>query len=222
MVHILITLAHDPTVRPMFNQLTEHFGQGAADLYDAFLFDSMALAGRVSGVRTTVVAQAPSVLTDHISSATGLAVVSLSDRRFGSIAGTVARALDDGPVVLLGGDLPHLPIWRLRDTFTYMENGADVVIGPGENGGWYLLGMRAAHPALLRAIPARDESPDNLCIAAATHDLRVAQLPPWYTLNTIADLERLSADLRTMPPDTAPYTRTLLSADGVRARAVGG
>jgi glycosyltransferase A (GT-A) superfamily protein (DUF2064 family) len=222
MAHILLTLAHDPTARPMFNQLTEHLRQEAAELYDAFLLDSIALASRVSSARTAIVAHAPSALTEHISHMTGLAVVTLSDRGYGSIAGAVAYALEDGPVVLLGGDLPHLPIWRLRDTFTYMENGADVVIGPGEDGGWYLIGLRAAHPALLRAIPRRNESPDNLCIAAATHDLRVAQLPAWYTLNTIADLERLSADLRTMPPDTAPYTRTLLSDEGAQARAVGG
>jgi glycosyltransferase A (GT-A) superfamily protein (DUF2064 family) len=148
-------------------------------------------------------------------------VVTLSDRRFGSIAGTLARALDDGPVVLLGGDLPHLPIWRLRDALTHLEGGADVVIGPGESGGWYLLGLRAAHPALLRALPGSDDPPDDLCIAAATHGLRVSQLPAWYTLAALADLERLASDLSTMPPDVAPQTRTLLDENGAQSRAVG-
>lgn len=222
MAYILITLTHDPTARPMFTQLTEQLGQEGSELYDAFLFDSVALAGRVSGARTAIVAQAPSALTQHLSGATDAPVLTLSEQGGGSLRGAVADALADGPVVLMGGDLPHLPIWRLRDTFTYMENGADVVIGPGEDGGWYLIGLRAAHPALLRALPGRNESPDNLCIAAATHDLRVAQLPAWYTLNTLSDLERLTADLRTMPPDTAPYTRTLLGGEAMKARAVGG
>jgi glycosyltransferase A (GT-A) superfamily protein (DUF2064 family) len=125
-------------------------------------------------------------------------------------------------VVLFGSDMPHLPLWRLRDTLTHLEGGADVVIGPGERGGWYLIGLRAAHPALLRALPGRDEEPDHLCIAAATHGLRVTQIPAWYCLDTLADLERLSADLRTMPPDVAPHTRELLNGDAAQARVVGG
>jgi glycosyltransferase A (GT-A) superfamily protein (DUF2064 family) len=119
--------------------------------------------------------------------------------------------------------MPHLPIWRLRDALTHLESGADVVIGPSETGGWYLIGMRVGHPALLRALPGSDDPPDDLCIAAATQGMRVTMLPAWYTLDTLADVERLAADLRTMPPDVAPETRTLLHGDVAhQSRAVGG
>src|SRR5690242_10970046 len=115
MAHILITLAHDPTARPMYNQLAEHLGEEAAELYSAFLFDSVALAGRVSWARTAIVAPAPSPLVEQIASATGAPVLALSDEPHSSMREAVARALAEGPVVLVGGDLPHLPIWRLRD-----------------------------------------------------------------------------------------------------------
>jgi hypothetical protein len=221
MAHLFIILAHDPTVRPAFNELTRHLGAAAINLYAAFLDDSVALAGRAAGSRVSIVAQAGSHLAAHLQSPAGPPVLLLPDLRPASVASALADALADGPVVLFGGDMPHLPIWRLRDALTHLDGGADVVIGPGERGGWYLIGLRAAHPALLRALPGSDDLPDDLCIAAATQGLRVVQLPAWYTMGTLADLERLASDLRTMPPDVAPQTRTLLNGDSVRSRAVG-
>ncbi|MEI7773126.1 MAG: DUF2064 domain-containing protein [Chloroflexales bacterium] len=222
MAHLIILLAHDPTVRPVFNDLTRHLGDAAINLYAAFLDDSVALAGCAAGDRVSVIAQADSKLLGRLQAPAGPQVIMVPDLRPASLASAVASALADGPVVLLRGDMPHLPIWRLRDALTYLDGGTDVVIGPGEAGGWYLIGLRFAHPALLRALPGSDGMPDDLCIAAATHGLRVMQFPAWYTLDTLADLERLAADLRTMPPDVAPQTRILLNEDGINSRAVGG
>jgi len=220
MAHLLISLAHDPTVRPVFNELTHHLGDAAIKLYAAFLDDSVALASCAFGGQVSVVAQVGSDLTGHLQAPAGPRVILVPDQRPAALASALATALASGPVVLFGGDMPHLPIWRLRDALTHLGGGADVVIGPGESGGWYLIGLRAAHPALLRALPGSDEPPDDLCIAAATQGLRVTQLPAWYTLDTLADLERLTADLRTMPPNVAPQTRMLLDSD--QSRAVGG
>jgi glycosyltransferase A (GT-A) superfamily protein (DUF2064 family) len=223
MSHLLIVLAHDPTVRPAGNELMAHLGAAAADLYAAFLCDSVALAGQVSRADTTIVQQDGSSLASRAPRPAGCPeVVTTTDMQPATLARLVAQALLSGPVVLLGGDLPHLPLWRLRDTLTHLEGGADVVIGPGERGNWYLIGLRSAHPALLRAIPGQGEPPDDLCIAAATHGLHVVQLPAWYTLDSLADLERLSTDLRTMPRDSSPHTRAILNGEDVYARAVGG
>jgi glycosyltransferase A (GT-A) superfamily protein (DUF2064 family) len=223
MAHLLITLAHDPTVRPVFNELTQHLGATAIDLYAAFLDDSLALARRASVAEVSVVAQAGSELVARLQAPAGpIRIIKLPDQRPISFASALAQALTHGPVVFFGGDMPHLPIWRVRDALTHLDGGADLVIGPGETGGWYLIGLRVAHPALLRALPGSDDSPDDLCIAAATQGLRVTQLPAWYTLSTLADVERLASDLRTMPPDVAPQTRILLNGDGAHSRAVGG
>jgi glycosyltransferase A (GT-A) superfamily protein (DUF2064 family) len=221
MAYVFITLAHDPTVRLADDDLMRYLGPAAPSLYAAFLRDSIALAERVTQAEVILVARVGSGLIARQMGGDDPQVVLLPDMRPATLAAALAAALAYGPVVILRGDMPHLPIWRLRDAITHLDGGADLVIGPGETGGWYLIGMRAAHPALLRALPGSDDPPDDLCIAAATHGLRVAQLPAWYTLDTLADLERLAADLSTMPPDVAPQTRDLLDG-GAQARAVGG
>ncbi|NNJ11623.1 DUF2064 domain-containing protein [Chloroflexales bacterium ZM16-3] len=222
MAHLLILLAHDPTVQPALNELISHLGTAATDLYTAFLNDSIALARQVARANVTVVAQHGSALGERMDGRSAPAIITLPDMLPTTLAVAVAHALSTGPVVLFGNDLPHMPIWRLRDTLTHLEGGADVVIGPDERGGWYLIGLRAAHPALLRALPGCDDSPDDLCIAAANHGLRVTNIPAWYGLDNLADLEQLSLDLRTMPRDVAPHTRALLNGDTVQARVVGG
>jgi uncharacterized protein len=222
MAHLLILLAHDPTVRSASHELTSYLGAAAPALYTAFLEDSLALAQRVAQAEVAIVAQRGSSLGSHLHAPAGPLTLTLPDMRPTSLAAVVAQALAFGPVVIFGSDMPHLPIWRLRDSLTHLENGADVVIGSGERGKWYLIGLRAAHPALLRALPSQDEPPDDLCIAAATHSLRVAQIPAWYDIDTLADLDRLSADLRTMPADVAPHTRALLNGCAAQARVVGG
>jgi glycosyltransferase A (GT-A) superfamily protein (DUF2064 family) len=37
--------------------------------------------------------------------------------------------------------------------------------------------------------------------------LRVAQLPPWYDVDTAEDLERLRMELRSLPADALVHTR---------------
>ncbi|NTV99844.1 MAG: DUF2064 domain-containing protein [Oscillochloris sp.] len=221
MAHLFIMLAHDPTVQPTGYELTVHLGESATKLYVAFLEDSVALAMRVAHTRVTIMSQPGSTLAQHLQAAHGTEILTLADQQSSTIAQAISPTLASEPIVLLGSNLPHLPIWRLRDTLTHLEGGADVVIGPGERGGWYLIGLRRTHPALLRALPGSDGPPDDLCIAAATHDMRITQIPAWYTIDTLSDVERLATDLRTMPPDVAPATRALLNGAGAQARVVG-
>jgi glycosyltransferase A (GT-A) superfamily protein (DUF2064 family) len=221
MAYLLITLANDPTVRPVGSAIISHLGLEANDLYTAFLGDSVSLARSVARVEVLVVGLHDSLLLACVQQMHTAATIAVSDMRPVALERLLVETLASGPVLLIGGDLPHLPLWRLRDALTYLEDGADVVIGPDERGGWYLIGLRMAHPALLRALPGYDDPLDDLCIAAATHGLRVEQLPAWYTLRTQADLDRLAADLSTMPRDVAPHTRRLLNDDGMRARAIG-
>jgi glycosyltransferase A (GT-A) superfamily protein (DUF2064 family) len=96
------------------------------------------------------------------------------------------------------------------------------VIGPSEDASWYLLGLRAAHPELLRALPQLDQSPTTLGALARQRALATAVLPAWYRLTSPTDLARLVLDLRTMPAEVACHTRALLTTDGLQVRAIGG
>ena len=58
------------------------------------------------------------------------------------------RALHDaaqeaGAVAALGSDHPTLPLEMVHRAFETVESGADVVLGPAEDGGYYLIALRA-------------------------------------------------------------------------------
>ena len=55
-------------------------------------------------------------------------------------------------VVVIGTDTPWMGTERLRRAFAEL-NANDVAIGPAEDGGYYLLGMRKMVPSIFRGIP---------------------------------------------------------------------
>lgn len=56
-------------------------------------------------------------------------------------------------VLLIGGDAPSLMIDHLQQAMSWLEGGADAVIGPAEDGGYVLLGLRYFQPELFTAMP---------------------------------------------------------------------
>ena len=55
-------------------------------------------------------------------------------------------------VVIIGTDHPTLPPAFIQEAFTRLRSPETVVIGPTEDGGYYLLGMDAPRPALFRGM----------------------------------------------------------------------
>jgi rSAM/selenodomain-associated transferase 1 len=53
-------------------------------------------------------------------------------------------------VVLIGSDSPDLPIDRISRAFLALEEGAEVVVGPATDGGYYLIGCRGRVPDVFR------------------------------------------------------------------------
>src|SRR5262249_35824828 len=63
--------------------------------------------------------------------------------------------LGDGftDIVIIGSDIPTLPIAHLQEAFTLLANPQnDVVLGPSSDGGYYLLGARTVHQELFENI----------------------------------------------------------------------
>lgn len=53
----------------------------------------------------------------------------------------IFEATPNGPVVLIGGDIPGVTPAIIRDAFSKLSNN-DCVIGPAEDGGFWLIGLR--------------------------------------------------------------------------------
>jgi glycosyltransferase A (GT-A) superfamily protein (DUF2064 family) len=104
--------------------------------------------------------------------------------------------------------LPAEYVERAVDLLT----NSDVVIGPAEDGGYYLIGLRQKHPGLFSDIAwSSSRVAAQTLERAATLGLTAARLPPWYDVDTPADLERLRAELVSLPPDVVPHTRRFLA-----------
>jgi uncharacterized protein len=94
-------------------------------------------------------------------------------------------------VVIVGTDVPSLPLDHYRQAFTSLE-GHDVVLGPALDGGYYLIGLKKAAPALFQDIPWSSDQVLTLTREkAAGLGFSVGLLPEWRDIDTIDDLHRL-------------------------------
>jgi glycosyltransferase A (GT-A) superfamily protein (DUF2064 family) len=117
-------------------------------------------------------------------------------------------------VVVIGSDSPHLPAAWVRWAFETLER-CDAVLGPADDGGYYLVGLRAvpAPPDLFRGIRMSTARvfAETLQRAARLW-LDVELLPTTFDVDEAADLHRLAQALRHPSPLAAasPYTLTAL------------
>lgn len=113
-------------------------------------------------------------------------------------------------VIAIDADSPHLPAATVDGAFASLET-SDLVVGPTEDGGYYLVGASAVHPGLFDAAPLGTSSAfDALCGNARARGLSIAVTHVWYDVDVAADLRRLAADLRE-DPARAPRTAALLA-----------
>lgn len=114
--------------------------------------------------------------------------------------------------VIVGTDHPTLPDAFLRLAFETLQTPRSVVLGPSDDGGYYLLGMNEFYPQLFAGMrySHADVFAQTLDRAAGL-SAEVTVLPPWYDVDTPAALRRLHADLAASGADAAPATRAAVA-----------
>lgn len=104
------------------------------------------------------------------------------------------RALHRTPAALaIGTDTPGLPPILLSQARSALRS-ADAVLGPCEDGGFYLLGLRRCPPGLLRDLPW--SAPDTFRQTLSRlreRGLGTAVIAPWFDVDRPADLACLHA-----------------------------
>lgn len=120
------------------------------------------------------------------------------------------------PVIIIGADSPTLPAQYLTMAISALaEDESDVVVGPAEDGGYYLVGINAAQPGLFSDV---EWSSAQTCAQTAENarrlGLRIAPVPRWYDVDTPADLERLRHEFGVSPQaaDQSPATHEWLKS----------
>ena len=114
----------------------------------------------------------------------------------------MARLLSDllaegyAGAIVVGTDTPTLPTAYLEEACALLRSGsADVTVGPAEDGGYYLIGLRVAAPELFTDMPWGGGTVCAETLARArAHGRRVAVLPSWFDVDRPADLTRLTGE----------------------------
>jgi hypothetical protein len=113
----------------------------------------------------------------------------------------------------MDSDSPTLPAANLQTAFTALDE-VDVVLGPCDDGGYYLIGLKQPAPRLLREVQMSTPRvvADTLALASE-EGLRVKLLPTWYDIDDVSTLNRLMAELAHAPALVAPHTRAFFMAN---------
>lgn len=201
----------------------------AAGLYRCFLLDKMEQVRELRDSRrcgnndfaaegvVPVVSYAPGEARDLFESLAG-PDFTLIPQRGGDLGARLAATFENlfaagfRSALVLDSDTPTLPAEYLRRALGVLgETEADVVLGPSEDGGYYLIGLREPHPELFENVPWSTEEvlPETLRRAAGG-GLRVARLPSWFDVDTPRDLGRLVSSLRGDVGSGARHTRRFL------------
>jgi rSAM/selenodomain-associated transferase 1 len=123
-------------------------------------------------------------------------------------AATSLFARGYGAAVLLNSDSPTLPNSLLRQaTVALTASGDRVVLGPAEDGGYYLIGMKAPHVHLFEDVAWSTEAvAEQTRARARALGLELLELAPWYDVDDCAALRRLVREV------TAPRHENPVSA----------
>jgi rSAM/selenodomain-associated transferase 1 len=97
-------------------------------------------------------------------------------------------------IILIGSDLPTLPLGFFCQAYACLEKSADVVLGPSADGGYYLVGTNRMIAAIFDDIGwsganVLSQTIHKLGDLGLKHEL----LPDWYDIDTAKDLERLQS-----------------------------
>ena len=122
-----------------------------------------------------------------------------------------AELLNNGfaSVCLINSDSPTLPAGILTTAASLLaRNGDRVVLGPSQDGGYYLIGLKHPHHELFERIAwSTADVLAHTIQRAAEIDLRVDLLPMWYDVDDAATLRLLYAELSQSPNGAALHTR---------------
>jgi rSAM/selenodomain-associated transferase 1 len=192
--------------------------EAVTELYRCFLNDTMALARSLSTVEVAIMCPASDVdeLTRlaHIQDVVGV-VAQKGEGLAAGLTSVFAHFAAPGRqrVVAFNSDSPHLPASVLGSAFEALT-AHDIVVGSTHDGGYYLVGAKAAHPALFDGDGMGTKSALEVLLARARGlQLSVAFTDPFYDVDVEGDLTRLAAELR-LAPARAPQTALWLQQWG--------
>jgi rSAM/selenodomain-associated transferase 1 len=213
----MLTVAKRPTPGQTKTRLTPYLAPGqAAALYECFLRDTIELIRQIPDIQP-VIAYLPAFEKPYFSRLAPEFELILQE---GSNLGTRLNnalnhylSLGHERAVIMNSDSPTLPVEYLLAAFRALKEEADVTIGPCEDGGYYLIGLKRPAPRLFREVRMStcNVVKDTLALVAE-EGLTFKMLPTWYDVDDADALLRLKTELNVLPPEIASHTRALITS----------
>ena len=198
--------------------------KGAADLSRAMAEDTLAEVQQVSSISVEIAYQAhaefpnPSWLSGQVrwfpqeGNDLGQRLIHAINSSFPAPACPVGRVAAEEsmpkPVVVIGSDLPALTASLLENAFARLRR-ASVVLGPAEDGGYYLIGLNRPMPWLFRGIAwSSSQVLEQTRRILERERLTAGFLPVERDLDTIEDLRAVEATAESL--NHFPQTQSFL------------
>jgi glycosyltransferase A (GT-A) superfamily protein (DUF2064 family) len=210
--------------------LAAHEASWVAGLYAAMLRDTLDGLQMIDASRYVVfaapVAPAPGeeeaadarmnvaldVLTRHVPAPWELAPLggdAVGDRVLSALERLLAEA-GDTMAILATTDAPSFPTEALVEAVASAPAQGEMLVGPSERGGLYLLATRERRPELLRDLPwGTPALLEVLRVRCREAGVALRELPRWYDVREPSDVLTLLDEMR-RHPDRAPRTAQFL------------
>ena len=97
--------------------------------------------------------------------------------------------------VIIGSDSPTLPKAHIEAAFDLLENEHDAVLGPAEDGGYYLVGCRRPRPGMFDDVSwSSHQTLAQTRTAFGAQGYRTRLAPLWSDVDSIEDVRRLASE----------------------------
>lgn len=197
-VNALAIMAKAPVAGAVKTRLVPPLtAQQAAEFYRALLVDQFEHLSNIGGAeRYVFFAPADAEATLRELAGADYAYLPQCD---GDLGARMAQVFVDlwqrghGNVVLIGSDLPALPLAIIDDAFARLASGEPrVVLGPSQDGGYYLVGMNRPTPEIFTNMTWSHERVLADTTARLDHlGAAFSLLPSWFDLDVAEDFRRL-------------------------------
>ena len=205
-------MAKEPLVGSIKTRLSPPLSpEEAAEFYEAMLLDTINMASSVMNVDLGIAVTPPESTGyfKHLAPRdTILIPVECADigECLAAVLGKLFSMSYDH-VLAINSDGPSTPSVYIERAVQSLEKH-DLVLGPAEDGGYYLVGLNQVHAEIFTGIDWSTNQVLNQTLTKATQTgLTIDLLPAWYDVDTAADIDRLRQELETLPPGSLKFTR---------------
>jgi len=187
----VILFAKAPIPGRVKTRLTTRYpAESVAELHDAFVRDMIKMLRSLGG--QTEVELHTDITTDDWDDIN----VARALQTGGNLGNRMLHAMDHAlragysRAMIVGSDAPTLPAAHLE---RLLAAGADVALGPADDGGYYAISCRRTHPGMFDGVEwSGPKALKDTIRAARACELTVELGEPWFDVDTPEDLARLA------------------------------